>query len=131
VKHSAELQTAIYTALNGEITGTVHDELEPETAAPYTVIGEGTEQPNDTHSDDGSDETVTLHVWDNATGTKRVKQIAGEIDEVLHHARLVLSSGAIAFVTREFVEILKDEEEPGKLWRHAVMRYRARIQEAP
>jgi hypothetical protein len=136
VTESAALQTAVFETLDGAITGNVVDEVSPDEPAPYTVIGEGTEQPNDTHTDDGSDETITLHVFDNATGSVRIKRIVAEIDTLLHHQTLELAAesvydnGAIAYLTREFVEYLKEETEPGKYWRHAVLRYRVHIQGA-
>lgn len=128
---SAALQAAIYTTLSGAITGGVYDEVPPSATAPYTVIGDTTERPDDTHSSWGSEETITLHVWSNTKGSTQVKQIMAEIDALLHHQTIALSTGVLRLLSREFAEVFRDQTEvPGQRWRHGVMRYRATITEA-
>lgn len=129
------VQKAVFAALSGEITGPVYDEVpEDATDALYTVIGETTEVPDDTHEEGGSDETILLHVWhrdEEAPSSGPLKQEMAAIDELLHHQTLSLDGGGTVFLTRTFVEVLKDESEPAEVWRHGVMRYRARTLEAP
>lgn len=121
---SDELQKVVYAALNGSITGTVHDEVPATQAAPYTVIGEITSVPWDTHDEDGSEETVTIHVWDDQTGSLRAKQIMGEIDAILHDARFTLATGETGWMRRDFAGLNKEVSD-GKMWRHGVLRFRA------
>lgn len=126
---SAALQKAVYVALGG-ITGGVYDEVPPSTASPYTVIGETTERPWDTHDTDGSEETLVLHVWSSTKGSTQVKTIMAQIDALLHHQTLVMEGSAyLVMLRREFVTVLKDETVAGETWRHGVMRYRALISE--
>lgn len=128
------LQQAVFAALDGQITGPVYDEVDPDSDdALYTVIGETTEVPDDTHEQLGSSETLLLHTWhrdDQVAGSKVVKQEMAAIDELLHHQVLSLDGGGTVALTREFAEVLRDESEPGEVWRHGVMRYRARTLEA-
>lgn len=128
------LQKAVFAALDGELTGPVYDEV-PEDADDtlYTVVGETTEVPDDTHEELGSSETLTLHVWSSdpeARGSGAVKEEMTAIDELLHHQVLTLTGGGTVCLTREFAEVLKDESEPGEIWRHGIMRFRARTLEA-
>lgn len=128
---TGELQEAIYVALNGNITGGVYDDVDvPEDESPpYTTIGELTEGPDDTHTDEGSNLTITLHTWDNASSSSRVHTILRETKQALHRMTFTLDDGSLAYMVREFVQVLTDESEPGKPWRHAVQRYRVRTQE--
>ena len=127
---SAELQAAIFTALSGNITGGVYDEAPPGAQPPYTLIGETTERPWDTHDSDGSEETIVLHVWSQQKGSTETKTIIAEIDALLHHQTLALGGSAtLVMLRREFMTVMKDEEIPGELWRHGVVRYRSLISE--
>lgn len=127
---SAALQKAVFVALSGNITGTVHDEVPANTPAPYTVIGETTERPWDAHDSDGSEETLTIHLWSSTPGSTQVKTILAQIDALLHHQSLALDGAPyLVMLRREFVTVLKDESVTGETWRHGVMRYRALISE--
>lgn len=131
---SWELQQAVFTALDGAITGPVYDEV-PSSAEDtlYTVIGETTAVPDDTHEEDGSSETLVLHVWhhdDAAPGSGALKDEMAAIDALLHHQALDLPGGGSMQLTCEFAEVIKDESVPGETWRHGIMRYRARTLEA-
>lgn len=134
--NSWELQKAVFAALDGNVGGSVWDEVpeEEEEDTLYTVIGETTEVPDDTHDQDGSDETITLHTWFRdleAPGSKALKQELEAIDALLHHQVLALESGGSVFLTRAFTEVLKEEDaETGETWRHGILRYRARTLEA-
>jgi hypothetical protein len=124
---SFALQVAIYNALNGNIGAGVYDEVPQGASAPYVVIGEGTERPWDTLTDHGSEETVVLHVWSRAKGWSQAKQIEGQINVILHDARLTLAGATMVIMQREFLERLTEPGDAGGMWRHSVMRYRATI----
>lgn len=121
------IQKAIFAALDGAGIATFDEIPEDEgTETPYVVIGETTEQPDDTHEEDGSSETVLLHIWSRDTGSDEVKAMMSEVDDLLHHAVLTLTGGATVFLTRLFAEVLKEELEAGETWRHGLLRYRVR-----
>jgi hypothetical protein len=119
---------ALYAAL--DYAGiTVYDEVDVDQATPYVVIGEGTEAPDDTHTDLGTSETVVIHIWSRETGARECKVLMGEVDTALHHRTLYLTGGGSVNCTREFAEVITEEAEPGERWRHGVMRYRMRTEE--
>jgi hypothetical protein len=126
---SEALQVALYNALNGQVGVPVFDEVPPEDPSPRVVIGEGTERPWDTMTDEGSEETVTLHVWSRAKGSREVKSIMEAVDARLHNVRLTLTDATMVIMQREFVEVLKEPAEAGVIWRHGVMRYRTLLTE--
>jgi hypothetical protein len=129
---SDALQVAVFAALNGNVGAGVYDAVPQGAAAPYVVIGEGTERPWDTMTDEGSEETMTLHVWSRTAGSRQVKQVMAAVDGVLHDATLTLAGAQMVSLRREFVEVLKepDAENPALTWRHGVMRYRTLLTEA-
>lgn len=119
------LQAAIYTALNGVITGAVVDHIPAGTEYPYTVVGEITEASDDLHDREGSDVTATLHIWSKALGTKETNAIKKEIDAALHHADLAVTGARVWSVTREFSTTLRDRDpDTNEVLRHGVVRYR-------
>ena len=124
---SAAVQKAVYVALNGNISASVHDGAALSgTAAPYVVIGETTEAPWDTMTDEGSQETVTLHLWSKALGYTEVNELMAEVDAILHNAILPLTGAAMVNMQREFKGTLS-EREMDVLWRRGEMRYRVWI----
>lgn len=131
MKWSSALQVAIDTALHGNLSVEVYDEVQPDAGAGYVVIGDTTERPDDTHTSEGSEETVTIHVISAAADSTVVKGIMAEITTLLHNQTLALSTGVLRLLRREFAEVFRDQTEvPGQRNRHGVMRFRATITEA-
>lgn len=125
------LQTALYTALNGSITGGVYDEVPDGADYPYTVIGEDTDIPDDLRDVEGQEVTATLHTWSASPGAKEVKTIRGEIDAILHRTPLSLSGARCWYAGREFSQTIRDEDpDTGEPLRHGVVRYRFRVEPA-
>jgi hypothetical protein len=127
---SAALQVAVYQRLNGNVgTGVaVFDEVPSGTAYPYVVIGETTERPWLTHTEDGSEETVLIHVWSDAKGAMEAKTILAAINARLHRVNLTLTGGAVAQLVRVFKDVFREPTDvPGETLRHGVIRFRAFI----
>lgn len=129
------VQTALYTRLKGDstlmglVTG-VYDYV-PETAVyPYIVIGEAIETPRNAHDRYGRQTVVTLHVWDQYKGFKRVLQIGARIQALLDHQPLTLTGLAHVATRYEFGQPLTDPEPPGDI-RHLVLRYRIVTEQTP
>ena len=119
------LWTAVYGALNGNITGGVYDQVPPGASYPYTVLGEATEVPDDLHGREGSDMTGTLHVWSAAPSGAEVDTIMAEIDAALHHADLTVAGARCWAVTRDLSRVMRDQDmETNEPLRHGVVRYR-------
>ena len=121
---------AIYAALNGTITGGVYDQVPPEARYPYTVIGESTDVPDDLHDVEGSEMTVTLHVWSAAGSGAEVDTIMAQIDTALHHAPPAVSGARLWSVEREFTAVMRDQDpDTGDPLRHGIMRFRLNLEE--
>lgn len=124
---SDALQEAVYQALNGYVSAGIYDYVPPKAEAPYVVLGETTIVPWDTHDTDGSEETITLHVWDDAKGSRRLKQVMQEIDAVLHNQILPVDGAVMVQMRHDFSTTFRDAVSPDEVWRHGVLRYRALI----
>lgn len=124
-------QQAIYTALNGNISATVYDDVPflpegaPRTNFPYVVIGEDTAVAWDTDDTLGKEITVTLHVWSRSGGMKQTKDIMGEVYDLLNRASLSISGYSVIDCLCEFTDAFKDAD--GET-RHGVMRFRLTMQ---
>jgi hypothetical protein len=118
-------QQAIFTALSGNITGGVYDDVPympegmPASNFPYTVIGNDTQIAWDNDTDLGAEITVTMHVWSRGAGFKECKVILGEIYAILHRATLTEAG-------YKFSQTMLD---PDGETRHGVTRYRLTVQE--
>jgi hypothetical protein len=127
-------QQAIYTALAGNITATVYDEVpmlpsgQPSANFPYVAIGDDTRIAWDTDDRTGAEMTMTLHIWSRANGMREAKRIAGEIYDILHRADLAVTGYHLIDCLCEFAEFMRD---PDGETRHGVVRYRITVQEWP
>ena len=126
--HSWELQKAIFTALNGTVTGVssanipIYDDVPEGTVYPYVVIGEETSSNNGTKTLDGVEHTLTLHVWSQYRGRREIKEIMQSVYEKLHNTAITVTGASLVNIRQEFSNPL--EEQDG-ITRHGVMRFRA------
>lgn len=124
-------QQAVFTALSGQISATVYDDVpilpsgQPVANFPYVVIGNDTLLAWDTDDQLGAEITLTLHIWSRASGMKEAKGIAGEIFDLLHRASPTIADYHVVDCLREFSEFMID---PDGETRHGVVRYRLTIQ---
>lgn len=125
-------QTAIFTALNGNITANVYDDVPylpdgaPRDSFPYVVIGDDSTVMFDTDDTTGKTITTELHIWSRYPGMKECKAIMGEIYGILHRATLSISGYNVIDCLNEFSEAMND---PDGETRHGVMRFRLTLQE--
>jgi len=127
------VQTAIFTALNGNISAGVYDDVPylpdgmPSSSFPYVVVGDDSSVMWDTDDTQGQEVTAELHIWSRYPGMKECKQIMGEIYNILHRATLSISGYNVIDCLNEFSEAMVD---PDGETRHGVMRFRLTLQEA-
>lgn len=130
------LRQAVWTALQGVYTLDVWDSKAPDDVdGPYQVLESGTSTPEDSHTDRGSEDTLTLHTWypegwNDEHGSRQVEEAMEASYELVHHQVLNLAGGGSVEVVVEFEEVLLDESEPGESWHHGVQRLRASTLEA-
>ena len=122
------LQSTIYSTLSGDSTLTstlgasVFDDVPESTSFPYVVLGEDNIQESGTKDVDGTDTTLTLHIWSEYKGSKETKEIMDRIHDLLHDSSLSVSGFNLINLRFEFSDIMRDPD--GKT-RHGVMRFRA------
>jgi len=129
------LQQAVFAALGGDPAlkaligdpARVFDHVPANSAFPYVVIGEATARDWDTKTDDGMEQTLTVHTWSRARGAGETKQIMAAIIDTLDHAPLVVAGHALVLIRFEFTQTLVD---PDGLTHHGVQRFRAITQKA-
>ena len=132
---SWNLQTAIYGLLTGQspavADGNIYDNVPdaalsasaPDSEFPYVHIGEMDAQPDDVDGssgarDDGTVETLTLHVWSRYRGQKEVKQIMQQIKNLVHDTQLTVTARSSALCIVRSMRNFLDAD--GKT-RHGVM----------
>ena len=126
--HSWELQKAIFTALNGNVSGIgnanvpVYDDVPEGTVYPYVVIGEETSSNNGTKTLDGVEHTLTLHVWSQYRGRREIKEIMQSVYEKLHNTAITVTGASLVNIRQEFSNTLAEQDG---ITRHGIMRFRA------
>ena len=126
--HSWELQKAIFTALNGNVSGIgnanvpVYDDVPEGSVYPYVVIGEETSSNNGTKTLDGVEHTLTLHVWSQYRGRREIKEIMQSVYEKLHNTAITVTGASLVNIRQEFSNTLAEQDG---ITRHGIMRFRA------
>ena len=140
------LQQAVYDALSGDavlqgLTGQVparvFDHVPQETwrtpdssgaFPPYVVIGLSTVREFDSKTEDGCDQTLTIHTWSRHRGFKEAKQIMSAVVDVLDRGALTVAGHALIQLRFEFSDSFLEEDG---MTRHGVQRFRALTEFAP
>lgn len=126
--HSWELQKAIFTALDGNVTGidsasvSVYDDVPENTAYPYVILGEETSANSGTKSLDAIEHTLTLHVWSQYRGRREIKEIMQSVYSLLHNTAITVTGASLVNIRQEFNNTLMENDG---ITRHGVMRFRA------
>lgn len=122
-------QQVIFTALDGNISATVYDDVPdlpagmPASDFPYVVIGDDTVSPFDTDDTVGARVTVTLHIWSRGSGMKEAKTIAAELYAILNRAALTATGYRFVDCLHETTFFVREAQ-----LRHGVTRFRLTIQ---
>ena len=90
------LQQAVFAALSGDAAlqtlignpARVYDHVPQDSPFPYVVVGEATTRPFDTKTEDGMEQTLTIHSWSRYRGFSETKQIMGAIVDALDQQAL-------------------------------------------
>ena len=124
------LQQAVYGALTGDAAvqallgnpARVFDHVPQDSAFPYVVVGEATSGPFDTKTEDGLDQTLTIHTWSRYRGLKETKEIMAAVADALDDQALAVSGHDLVLLRLTFGATVLD---PDGLTRHGVQRFRA------
>ncbi len=123
------LQQAIFAALTADAELTtllggarVYDDVPERAEFPYVTFALSNERDWSTGSDDGSEHTLTLHVWSRAAGRREAHEVLGALRRVLNDAALALTGYRLVNLRHEFSEARRDPD--GETY-HGITRYRA------
>lgn len=125
-----EAQRTIYTTLRndttllGLVTG-VFDAVPQGTAYPFVAIGELTEVDFATFDREGSENTMTIHIWSAYDGNAEILRILDRVNELLDGKELAMAGHHLVSIEYENGVTAHDQD-----YRHFVARYRLRVQEA-
>jgi hypothetical protein len=124
------LQQAVFAALSADAgvksllgdPARIFDHVPPSSDFPYLVLGEATTTPFDAKTEDGMEQTLTLHTWSRARGLRETKEIMAAAVKVLDGPSLALSGHTLILLRFEFAATFLDSDG---LTRHGVQRFRA------
>jgi hypothetical protein len=123
------LQRSIYQALtnSSELTSLlggdrIYSEAPPAAQFPFITLGQTVNLDWSTGTDDGTEHSLTLHVWSRADGAREVHEILEMIRTVLHDQLLALEDHYLVNLRHEFMEARLD---PDGETMHGIVRYRA------
>lgn len=126
--HSWELQKAIFSTLDGNVTGvsaatvSIFDDPPQNSTYPYVLIGEETTANSGTKTKDAVEHTITIHVWSQYRGKREIKEIMESVYENLHNTDITVSGASLVNCRQEFSTTLAENDG---ITRHGVMRFRA------
>ena len=123
-----ELQKALFSALNGQLSAPVVEDVEQASAFPCVTIGENQHNDFSTDTEDGTEVLITIHTWSRTDSIKETLVLLDEINAILNRSELVLTSWLCAGVSFDMSSVMKD---PDGRTRHGVIRFTAIIGEAP
>lgn len=119
------LQEKIYQTLKDdrtiqELCCGVYDNVPDNSAYPYIEIGEDEYDDWSSHTHDGFDGSVWIHVWSEYPGRKEVKLIQNRIYELFHNQDMGIDN----FPTVTFLqELCRNFKDPDGRTHHGVQRF--------
>ena len=123
------LQRSIYQALTGssELTSLlggdrIYSDAPPAAQFPFITLGQTVNLDWSTGTEDGTEHSLTLHVWSRAGSANEVHEILEVIRMVLHNQALALEDHDLVNLRHEFMEARLD---PDGETMHGIVRYRA------
>jgi hypothetical protein len=126
---SGALQRSIYQALTSspELTAVlggdrIYSNPPPAPPLPYITLGQSVNLDWSTGTEDGTEHSLTLHVWSRADSTIEVHEIIQLIRMLLHNQPLTLDDHYLVNLRHEFNEARLD---PDGETMHGIVRYRA------
>ena len=114
--------TGALTALLGNGSNGVLDHVPENTAYPYVVIGESRGRPFDTKTEQGMEQTLTIHSWSRYRGMKELKEIMAAVVAALDRQSLSIVGHSLVLLQFESSETQLDRDG---LTRHGLQRFRA------
>lgn len=130
---TADSQWAVQQAVHAKLVGDaalqallgnpprVFDHVPAATLFPYVVIGEAHGTPFDSKTEDGFDQTLTLHTWSRYRGLKETKEVMAGLVAALDGGDLPVAGHRFVLLRFVFATTMLDSDG---LTRHGVQRFR-------
>lgn len=118
-----DIQAMIYSALNGNISAPVYDDVPQDFAPfPFVVIGDDTFNEDSTDTKSGFNASITIHVWSRDAGYKQTKELQAEIYALLHRQPLDTGNNnyGVAGVTFDYSNTMLESDS---ITRHGIIRF--------
>ena len=123
------LQNSLYQTLasSPELTSLlggdrIYSNPPPATKFPFMTIGQSVVTDWSTGTEDGSEHSLTLHIWSRADSASEVHEIIQAVRDLLHDQSLLLDDHYLINLRHEFTQSRID---PDGETLHGIVRYRA------
>jgi len=132
VDAQTDLQTAIYSALTGDVTlmaaiTGVYDFVPQSTSYPYITIGDDDYDWFGTMGVDGGEYNIQIDTWTQIEGRKSCKDIMKLVATVLHNGSLTISNNVHISTRLDFQSSTKEADG---FTHHGIQRYTIILHEA-
>ena len=111
------LQKAVYGALTADVDVIaalggphIYDHVPRKTPRPYVTCARSVVRDWSSGTDTAHEHTLTLHVWADATGTKKTAAVITALRTALHDRALTLDGHHLVNLRHEFSEIRRIED---------------------
>lgn len=127
----SEIQRAIFTRLDNGLTIPVYDNVPQNIGGtdnagfPYVNIGADTHNPWDTDTETGALSTATIHAWSRYRGMTEIKDIQGQIYNLLHRYAMPVNDFYLIDLLFEYSESVLD---PDGITRHGIQRFEITVE---
>lgn len=118
------VQKIVYAILSPNLSVPVYDDAPQDQPLPVVSIGEDTIEEWGTDIKRGVIATITIHSWSDYDGRKEVKQIMGDIYNLLHRRDYVISGYTVLDSAQEYEQTITENDG---ITRHGVQRFRMMI----
>lgn len=122
----AQVQKALFSALNGNISAPVYENTGQGLPFPYVTIGDNQFDDFSTDDSSGAEVTINVHTWSRDNSIGETLELQDEITQLLNLSYLQLDSWDNAGVSFQFSTVIKD---PDGITKHGVLRFNAYIGE--
>ena len=126
MSYELTLQAKIYAALNGNLSYSVYDNVPEGAEYPYFTIGESVAVEFDTDNTVGQIASFTINCWSREYGRKQVKEMIGEVYDLLHLSRF--TDTTYKFTECYYVQSTTYKDADGKTY-NGVIEFKLHIEE--
>ncbi len=127
------LQKAVYTALKSSLEivsrlgDGIYDDVPRKANYPYVSFGQSVERDLSSSLEDGSEHSITLHLWSGGKSRKLAFEIMDRVCQVLEMAALPMNGHHLVNMRCELSRVSRD---PSSQSFHGVLRFRVVLEQS-